>query len=130
MILILALSLLATDPGAELPMPSEQDREIIVIGEKLAKWRGLFKERKGEFSCKTKRSTGDKMIDKIGCDALIQCAAPRSAEVSAIYAANKDKQIREQLLKPINESIGACLFQTRNDAIAALAEQRTVDASK
>ena len=123
---MLALALFSLTPATAgtPPILSDEDREIVVIGQKLKNWRGVFKQRKGNYVCTTKRSTGDKMIDQIGCDALLKCAAPRGPEIGAIFAANKNRQTREQLMKPINDSIGECLFETRNDGIAALAEKR------
>lgn len=121
--MISALVLAATPTMAAPPLP-ETEREIVVIGQKLKNWRGVFKQSKGNFVCTTKRSTGDRLIDQIGCTALLNCAAPRGTEVRAIYTAHKDRKTREQLMKPINDSIGECLFQTRNDGIAALAEKR------
>jgi hypothetical protein len=126
----LALFSLAPATVGAPPVMSDENREIVVIGQKLKNWRGVFKQRKGNYICTTKRSTGDKMIDQIGCDALLKCATPRGPEINAIFSANKDKKAREQLTKPINDSIGECLFETRNDGIAALAEKRAAGVSK
>lgn len=128
--MLAALFWLVQGPAAAPPTIANEDPEIVVIAQKLKSWRGNFKERKGKFVCTTKRSTGDKLIDQIGCDALLKCAAPRAAEIRAIFEENKDKAARETLMKPINNSIGACLFETRNDGIAALAERRAAGGPK
>ena len=121
--MILALVLAAAPVATTAPAP-EVEQEIVVLGEKLKYWRGNWKSRKGKFSCKTTKSTGDKAIDKIGCDALQHCAAPRVGEIEAIYAAKHDKATREKLLAPINKAVGECLVETRNDGIAELAGMR------
>ena len=130
MILAAALFWLVQAPAVEPPVIANNDSEIVVIAQKLKSWRGVYKQRKGKFVCTTKRSTGDKLIDQIGCDALLQCAAPRSADISAVYAANKDRQVRERLMEPINTIIGECLVETRDAGVAALAEQRAAGGLK
>lgn len=127
---MVAFLLLAAAPDLTASPSPEAEREIVVIGQKLRNWQGVFKQRKGNYVCTTKRSTGDKMIDQIGCNALLKCAAPRGLEISAIFSSNKDRKTRDQQMKPINDSIGACLFETRNDGIAALAEKRAAGMSK
>ena len=121
----LAASPLAADAGS-----SGADEEIVVLGQKLKYWRGSWKKRKGTFTCKTTRSSGNKVIDQIGCSALQFCVAPRNDEMAAILEANRDKAVREKLLAPIYKEVGSCLVEKRSDGIAALAEQRAAQGAK
>ncbi|WP_086607005.1 hypothetical protein [Erythrobacter donghaensis] len=102
------------------------DHEIEVIANKLRTWRGDWKLSKGNVTCKTKRSTGDKAIDAIGCDAMVQCIAPIAPQFVALGESKlpKDEMNRraDALLK--DAGIGECVVSRREAGIAALAAAR------
>lgn len=120
--MVATLALAATQPAAELPV----ENEIVVMGNKLRDWRGNVKLRNGAVTCKTKRSTGDKAIDAIGCDAMIQCFAPIAPQFAALEGGKltKDEMNRQadDLLK--KAGTGDCLSAKREAGITALAAQR------
>ncbi|WP_394706989.1 hypothetical protein [uncultured Erythrobacter sp.] len=122
---MLALAALV-QPAAEPVEEPVADNEITVIGRKLQDWRGTWRLNDGTVSCKTRRSTGDKEIDAIGCDAMVQCIAPISPEFAAIEAANLPKAEAQQRANLLLESakIGDCVFAKREAGIAALAAER------
>lgn len=118
-----AALLLAVMPVAAPPAPAVAE-EIVVIGRKLADWRGIWKSRKGVLSCKTTRSTGDKAIDAVGCQALIACTTPLVPQFQAIAGAKLAKAERDARMNTLAQSIGPCLVERRADGIAALADAR------
>lgn len=120
--LIAALSLAAAQPVAEPAV----DNEITVIANRLRDWGGRWKLRKGAVVCKTTRSTGDKAVDAIGCDALVICIsplAPRFAEIEATKAPKEELSRRASALMT-EAGVYDCLFAKRQAGIAALAAAR------
>jgi hypothetical protein len=122
MLSLLALALAAAEPVAEPPV----DNEIEVIGRRLREWRGRWKFSGDAVTCKTKRSTGDKAIDAIGCDAMVQCIAPIAPQFDAIETSKlpKDEMNRRGNALLQEARIGECVAAKREAGIAALAEQR------
>lgn len=131
MMFAFALLWMAQVPVAEPPAITSEEPEIVVIARKLKIWHGEVVQRKGKAVCKIKRSTGEKEIDQIGCDALLQCTARRSDDINAINAANKDRRTRKRLMEPVVASIRACaLVEMRNAGIAAAAKRRAARGEK
>ena len=120
--LIAALALAAAQPAAEPPV----ETEITVIANKLRDWRGRWKLRKGAIACKTTRSTGDKVIDAIGCDAMVACIGPLAPRFTEIEAAKASKEELSRRANALLADAGAydCMFAKRNAGIAALAAAR------
>ncbi|GAA0757543.1 hypothetical protein FHS52_000467 [Erythromicrobium ramosum] len=121
----LALAALLQSAAEPVKEP-EVDNEILVIGRKLQDWRGTWRLNDGTVSCKTRRSTGDKAIDAIGCDAMVQCIAPIAPDFAAIEDAKLPKTEAQQRANLLLESakIGDCIFAKREAGIAALAAER------
>jgi hypothetical protein len=121
-LLIASLALVAAQPAAEQPF----ENEIEVIGNKLRDWRGSAKLRKGVATCKTKRSTGDKAIDAIGCDAMVQCFQAIAPEWAAINSAKLDRTETEKQFNALITSadVGGCVFEKRKAGIDALVAAR------
>jgi hypothetical protein len=117
MLLALALQPVIAEPAAK-------QQEIVVIGQKLKTWRGVIKTRKGIPTCKTRKSSGDKAIDAIGCDAMMACWLPQQDNLSNLKMTSLNKAEFDSLSKPIFEKIGTCLVEKREDGIAALASRR------
>ena len=117
------LAFAAAEPVAEVPTP---ENEITVIANKLRSWRGRWKFSGEAVTCKTKRSTGDKAIDAIGCDAMIQCIAPIAPQFEAIENSKlpKDEKNRRGNALLQEARIGECVSGKRDAGIAALAERR------
>ena len=119
MILLLALAMqIASDP-----VTARQD-EIVVIGQKQKNWRGNLKHKKGVPFCKTTRSTGDKEIDKIGCDAMIICFPIHVSSLMKLAKQYKKKSEFNAAAKPIYAEIGNCVFKNRDQGISELADKR------
>ncbi len=120
--LLAPLALAGAEPVAEVPV----DQEIEVIGNRLRNWRGKWKMRKGAVSCKTTRSTGDKAVDAIGCEAMVQCVAPIAPQLVALEGRKlpKEELDREANALLQEAGLGECVFAKREAGIAALAAAR------
>ena len=124
--LIAALALAAAQPAAEPSAEPTPDNEITVTANKLRAWQGRWKLRKGAITCKTTRSTGDKLVDAIGCDAMVRCFQPLAPQWSALSEAKLPKaeanRRADALMK--EAKVGECVVARREAGIAALAAAR------
>ena len=115
-----AVLLFAATPAAVPPVQSE----IVVIGEKLNDWRGTWGAKKGVVACRTTRSTGDKEIDAVGCQALVSCASPLVPQFKAIAESKLPKAERQRRMDIAVQPMVGCLTHAREAGIAALADRR------
>jgi hypothetical protein len=124
--LIATLALAAAEPAADSVSEPPVENEITVIANKLRDWRGSWKLRKGAITCKTKRSTRDKAIDAIGCDALVQCMTPFIPQWQAIDDADLPlKELKRRVNTLLEDArIGDCVRDTREAGISALIAER------
>jgi hypothetical protein len=104
--------------------PVQDGEDIVVIGEKLKAWRGRFKVKGGRVTCKTTKSTGDRAVDAIGCEAMVTCLAPIGPQFEAIANGELNPKRRDEQLNALLDTRVACLTDTRKAGIARLAEQR------
>lgn len=118
---LLALAV-QTAPAVETGTPEE--REIVVIGRQLRNWRGTWRLRGGKVACKTVTSTGDAEIDRIGCQAMISCIAPKVATITAITAETKDKATVQARINQVIQGQMTCFETERNQGIDTLAAAR------
>jgi hypothetical protein len=121
-LLIATLALAAAQPAAEPPAGDE----IVVMANKLRDWRGTWRVRDGAVTCKTKRSTGDRAIDAIGCDAMVTCMTPLVPQWQAIEDAKLPKAELEARLNGLLKSakVTDCFTTARQQSIAALVAAR------
>jgi hypothetical protein len=114
--------LLATQDAA--PVEDARANEITVIGRKLREWRGHADFRKGKASCRTRKSSGDAAIDRIGCESTVQCFTAMQPR----FDASQDKALavdeRKHRLETLNQELGQCFADKREAMIAALADAR------
>jgi TonB family protein len=108
--MITALLLMLADPQAASVsgevLDSEQVQEIVIIARRARGVRWDWKvDKAGRLTkCKITRSSGDREIDQIGCEATRQCAAK---------GIRKARQMR------------ACIIPLRRQLIVELAERRS-----
>ena len=119
--MLLALALQA----APAPPPNpEVQRDIVVIGAKLKNFTTRVYSKDGKMFCQTKRSTGDKEIDAIGCTAAATCMT----ELRPRIIASVDRKLPRAERKRLNDLAGrdfyACTMARRDALIADLAERR------
>ena len=122
--MILALLLLAqAAPPPAAPSPDAD--EVVVIANRLRGWSGTYRDTLGIKTCRTKTSTGDAEIDRIGCSALLACFAPARTKLeAATKAAGRDKAARAAAVEPINREMTACFKERRTTMIAELVAAR------
>ena len=113
------------DPIAE---PAVQE-EITVIGRKLRDWRGSLKTRNGTVRCVTRKSTGDREIDQIGCDAMVTCFPRFEGEFKAVLSTTRDKAARSRMNAEISQRLATCVEQRHDELVQALADQRAAQRS-
>jgi len=113
---IVALALAASAPMVE--------SEITVIGRKLATWRGSWTVKRGQASCKMRKSTGDREIDALGCAAMNICVPKFQDQFQALADAKLPKATYQTRVEPLNQQLAGCLEIERNAGIAALADRR------
>ncbi len=119
MSLLLALAMqVGTEPNIS---PGD---EIVVIGQKQKFWRGYLKYKKDIPSCKTTRTTGDKAIDQIGCDAMIACFPEHRSALATLAEQHKKQSNFDVAAKPIYAEMGECLVSKRDRGISELADKR------
>ena len=126
MIEALALTLLGAPASA---VPAVQDealgKEIVVIGNKLGTWRGPWRTKKGVVGCKTRKSSGDREVDAIGCESLIACVTPQVPTIQAIADSDFPKAEKNRRMTEAAQAVGPCLASAREAGIRALAQRRT-----
>lgn len=121
-LLFATLALAAAQPAAEPPAGDE----IVVMANKLRDWRGTWRVRDGVVKCKTKRSTRDRAIDAVGCNALVMCMTPLVPQWQEIEGAKQSKADLERRLNDLlqSESVSDCFRTAREQGIAALVAAR------
>ncbi len=124
--LMAALALAAAQPAAETTAEPPADNEITVVANRLRDWAGRWKLRKGAIACKTTRSTGDKAIDAIGCNALVQCLTPLAPQFAALEKAKLSQEETASRARALHDEakVWECVTDRRSDAIAALVAAR------
>lgn len=100
------------------------DDEIVVIGEKLSTWKGKTYVKKGVRKCKSIKSSGDKAIDAIGCEAMLYCMSNLTPQIDQITATAKNKAEAAKLMAPLYAELGNCVAEQRSLGVARLAHAR------
>ena len=99
MSMILA-SLMGATPSPVFPStlpPAATEEDIVVIGRRLREVRFRFQANGGKLRfCKITKSTGDKILDRLTCDAAKRCAADRPKNVAEMTTCMTGQ--REQVL--------------------------------
>ena len=117
--LLLAVALQAAPaPNAEI------QSNIVVIGNKMKAFRTSVRDRGGKMVCQTKKSTGDKEIDAIGCTVLAGCLTEFRPRLDASVDRKLPSAERTRLRKAVEGDLGTCMITRRDTLIADLAERR------
>ena len=123
MIGLIATSLLAATPVAQPPEGTEPP--IVVIARKLDNWRGDWRINKGAFTCRTTRSSGDRDVDAVGCQAIQRCIGPQVSALRSLSASKLRKDEKRRQMNALIQSSAPCMSTKRNEAIAELAARRS-----
>lgn len=128
--IVFLLALLATSaspPAAARSVEQEApsvEQEIVVVAQKLARWRAKFVVRGPKLTCTTKRSTGDAEIDAIGCAAFEQCVGQLRSRIDESDRVDLPKATRRKMKVSIGRDLEACITARRDELIADLADRR------
>jgi hypothetical protein len=96
--MIVALLLVAAQPGAAPPEAAPAENDIVVIGQKVRKVKFSVKTNKaGNAVCRIRRSSGDSEIDALACDAGRACAHLTSQAAMIACITPRWKQIATQI---------------------------------
>lgn len=102
---------------------------ITVIGNKLRDWRGSLKTKDGVTRCVTKKSTGDRDIDQIGCSAMVTCFPKFAGEFKTVLATARDKATRNRMNVEISQRLAACVGERHDRLVEVLADRRAAERS-
>ncbi len=118
--MIEALFLFAAQAAA-FPPPSVEE-EIVVNARRLKDWRGKVVGNAKGSKCRTTKTTGDRGLDRIACDALIYCIAQASNEFTAIQKLASAE--RQRQLDELNRRLATCGNEQQQLRVSYLMEQR------
>ncbi|MEK9213242.1 hypothetical protein [Sphingomonas sp. 2378] len=125
--MLITAAMLAIAQAGTLPSPTPApvvQNEITVIGRKLRDWRGSIMTKDGSTRCVTKKSTGDRDIDQIGCDAMLTCLPRFEGEFKAVLSTSRDKVSRRRMNADISQRLTACVEEHHDRLVEALADRR------
>ncbi len=120
---VFAALFLAAAPATAAPPPADS-REITVIGEKLANWKGGVLKRGGKLMCKTETSTGDLRLDSIRCGAMLACVRPIEGQIDAIMGSSATRAVKRKRFDALLETTQPCLDAYQDDAVAKMLAAR------
>jgi len=129
LLMVLALAAAQTPAAAQAPaveLTPQQEEEIVVLGRRLATWRGDARFTKGRYECKTKRSSGNPAIDRLACSAMTQCMAQVQPTVDKLLASRPSRKERERLLQPVGLEMKRCSKAAHDEGLRQLALQEEV----
>ncbi len=118
--LILMTALLVAQQAT---VESEQ-REIVIVGQRLAHWTGKYAIRGSKLRCFTKTSSGDRDIDALGCRAFDACADQLASRIAATDEKALPKEVRLSMKERVKRDLSICVAEKRVFLIGDLAKQR------
>lgn len=110
--------------GQPREVPPAVAKQVPIIAGKLRNWRGVWGAVDGKLACKTVKSTGDKDIDKIGCNALVACIKPHYKQLKTIADSKASEADKKRRISAKLKTLDPCLHEHRGNGIAALAVAR------
>lgn len=113
-------ALLLTTQAAPLP-PAVAD-EIVVLGRRLATWRGRLQIRDGVVRCQTSTSSGDARLDALRCDAMRWCAARSDADMQATEGLPRAE--RRTRIAAVETRLASCGVDYEQRSLEHLARER------
>lgn len=114
----------AAPQAAATTVPAPVSSEIAVIRKRLTTWRGTTKKKGNAFFCKTRKSSGDKVLDGIRCDAQRYCMAQIDGSVQAVAALDLSRSARDARIDALAKTMTPCLETYEDARVAKLARER------
>ena len=118
--LILMTALLVAQ---QVTVESDQ-KEIVVVGQRLSHWTGKYAIRGSKLRCITKISSGDREIDALGCGAFDACADQLAHRIAATDEKTLSKEVRLSMKESVKHDLSICVAEKRVVLIGELAKKR------
>jgi len=116
--------LIALAQAGAAPPPADEG-DVVVIARKLQTWRGVITTNILGTRCVTKRSSGDREIDAIGCDAMRRCWPDTTRAIDAARSRRTPAADRAPLEAEARAGFQRCASVQRRTLIDALVARRT-----
>ena len=121
----------AVDPAAPSPLPAFDTppseavaEEILVIGRKMAAWKGGVYKKDGRLACRIRESSGEDAVDAIRCGAMLRCFATEEAEFDRIAGLSLPTKERNRMMQALAQTLTPCLDAAHDAGMRFLAESR------
>jgi hypothetical protein len=101
-----------------------QQKEIVVVGQRLSHWTGKYAIRGSKLRCITKTSSGDRDIDALGCGAFDACADQLASRIAATDEKTLPKEVRVSMKESVERDLSICVAEKRVVLIRELAKHR------
>lgn len=122
---MMVFALLLSQAQAVPQAPPETD--IVVIGKRLAAWRGKVATTIGVTTCKTTISTGDKDVDDVGCTALKRCWSEYRPQLASARKRHDKGEITD--VRGLEAAFVQCFKSSRDELVDQLVARRRVPSS-
>ncbi len=103
---------------------NEVEEQIVVIGERMHDWKGGLAKIEGELTCRTKTSSGDKMVDAIRCGSMLTCMGPLAPQIDEIMGSDIARKEKQAQVVALSETAIPCMDAYHKTAILRLAQSR------
>ncbi|MEQ1724472.1 MAG: hypothetical protein ABL882_00915 [Sphingopyxis sp.] len=117
------LALIGAQAEATPSVEPESDADIVVLARRLDSWRGRARERNGELECQIIRSSGDRDVDQIGCNAMTICITQLRPTL-ALHGSERNRTRRRALQIAANQALSNCVRSQRQTQLEALGDRR------
>jgi len=121
MLMVIAL---ATATISQAATPAVGEDEIVVMGQRLNSWTGRYQIRGARRKCSTKKSSGDREIDKVGCVAFLECADKYQELIDAGDAKDIGRATRATLKQELISNMKTCIADRRIILLRELSSRR------
>ena len=119
---LLAVALITQSIPA-VPAETLED-EVVVIGNKLKAWRARVRKVDGQMRCAIVKSTGDRDVDLVGCNAMATCATQLEPQLQAVADRKLSRAARRTAQTQAESRLLPCMMNERTRLIEELAERR------
>ena len=103
-------------------LPPAVENEIVVLGRRLATWRGRARLRDGVVRCETTSSSGDARLDALRCDGMRWCMNESDAAMQATDGLSRTE--RRTRIAAVETRLAACATDYERRSLEHLARER------
>ena len=99
--------------------------QVVVIGQRLDRFRAQVAFGKSGPQCRIKVSTGDAEIDRVGCQAIEVCWPAFDSRMAATRDRAIKPSTRKIMQSALNDELRSCFAGQTKAGVAELAARRT-----